>query len=287
MNILVTGSNGQLGNEMRLVSNEFVQHNYFFTDIEELDICDENAVSNFVTENQIELIINCAAYTAVDKAETEKQAAYQLNFQAVENLCKVALLSKLYLIHISTDYVFDGTKKSPYTEEDATNPVSIYGHSKLQGEEIIIKYGLPSMIIRTSWLYSSFGNNFVKTMLRLSKDKPELRVVADQYGTPTYAGDLARAILEIISQNSLPAKPEIYNYSNLGETTWYEFAQTIMELSGIQIPVIPICTKDFPTAAIRPPYSIFSKNKIIRDFHLHIPDWKDSLKICLHRLEKL
>ncbi len=286
MNILVTGSKGQLGNDLRVLSLDYPQHHYVFTDIEELNICDESAVFDFVSENNIDLIINCAAYTAVDKAEQEQQKALELNATAVEYLCKAAISAQAFLIQISTDYVFDGKKTSPYIETDVVGPVSAYGNTKLKGEEVILKYGLPSLIIRTSWLYSSFGNNFVKTILRLAKEKPELRIIADQYGTPTYARDLAKAILDIISFNSLPDHPEIYHFSNGGDTTWYDFAKAITELSGINIPVHPIETKDYPTAATRPQYSIFSKDKIIRDFNLQIPDWKDSLKKCLAILNK-
>lgn len=286
MKILVTGSKGQLGSELRVLSPDYPQHLFIFSDIEELDICDEAAVSSFVKENQIDLIINCAAYTAVDKAEQERDAAFKLNAAAVENLCKAAVANNAYLVHVSTDYVFDGTKKTPYTEADAVNPVSVYGSSKLRGEEMIVKYDLPSLIIRTSWLYSSFGNNFVKTMLRLANEKPELRIIADQHGTPTYARDLAKAILDIISLHPLPGKPELYLYSNLGETTWYGFVKAITAFSKIDIPVHPIETKDYPTAATRPQNSIFSKDKIIRDFHLQIPEWKESLKDCLAILKK-
>jgi len=286
MKILVTGSKGQLGSELRVLSADYPQHLLIFTDIEELDVCDEAAVASFIKENQIDLVINCAAYTAVDKAEQDRDAAFKLNADAVENLCKAALANNTFLVHVSTDYVFDGTKKTPYTEADAVNPVSVYGNSKLKGEEIIFKYDLPSLIIRTSWLYSSFGNNFVKTILRLASEKPELRIIADQHGTPTYARDLAKAILEIISLNPLPGKPEVYLYSNLGETTWYEFAKAITTFSQIDIPVHPIETKDYPTAATRPQNSLFSKDKIIRDFHLQIPEWKESLKDCLEILKK-
>ncbi len=286
MKILVTGSKGQLGSELRVLSADYPQHLFIFSDIEELDVCNEVAVSSFIKENQIDLIINCAAYTAVDKAEQEKDAAFKLNASAVENLCKAAVANNSFLVQVSTDYVFDGTKKTPYTEEDTTNPVSVYGNSKLKGEEIIFKYALPSLIIRTSWLYSTFGNNFVKTILRLANQKPELRIIADQHGTPTYARDLAKAILDIISLHRLPDKPELYLFSNLGETTWYEFAKTITTLSKIDIPVHPIETKDYPTAATRPQNSLFSKDKIIRDFHLQIPEWKESLKDCLHILKK-
>jgi len=284
--ILVTGSNGQLGNEIRVLSASYPQHRYFFTDIDELDICNGKAVDEFVSKNNFTHIINCAAYTAVDKAEQEQQKALELNASAVGFLCHAAKANNIFLVEVSTDYVFDGKKTSPYTEVDVVGPVSAYGITKFKGEEVILEYGLPSLIIRTSWLYSSFGNNFVKTILRLAKEKPELRIIADQYGTPTYARDLAKAILDIISSNSLPDHPEIYHFSNAGDTTWYGFAKAITELSGIKIPVHPIETKDYPTAATRPQYSIFSKDKIIRDFNLQIPDWKDSLKKCLAILNK-
>ncbi len=286
MRVLITGSKGQLGNELQLLSKSYPQHTYFFTDIEELDICNLKAVLSFITDNKIELIINGAAYTAVDKAEQEKEAAHKINAAAVENLCEAAKEYNAYLVHVSTDYVFDGLKDKPYLETDTVNPASEYGNSKLKGEENVLRYAIPSCIIRTSWLYSSFGNNFVKTILRLAKERPELRIVADQHGTPTYARDLAKAILEIITFHKLPQKPEIYHYSNMGEITWYDFARAITEIAGIAVPIHPIQTKDFPTAAIRPPYSVFSKEKIIRDYHIYIPDWYDSLKDCMAILMK-
>ncbi|HNZ43581.1 MAG TPA: dTDP-4-dehydrorhamnose reductase [Bacteroidales bacterium] len=285
-NILVTGSNGQLGNEIRVLADTCTQHRYFFTDIDELDICNEKAVDEFVSKNNITYIINCAAYTAVDKAEQEQQKAFEINATAVDNLCKAAKTAGAFMLQISTDYVFDGTKNTPYIETDKVNPVSVYGKSKLKGEEFVLSHGLPALIVRTSWLYSSFGNNFVKTILRLAKEKAGLRIIADQYGTPTYARDLAKAVLQVVSDKTLPRSPEIYHFSNAGETNWYGFAKAITELSGINIPVEPIQTKDYPTAATRPPYSVFSKEKIIRDFNLHIPDWKDSLKACLDILNK-
>ncbi len=284
--ILVTGSNGQLGNELRVLSAAYPQHRYFFTDIEELDICNEKAVNEFVSKNNFTHIINCAAYTAVDKAEQEQLQAHKLNVDAVDYLCRAAKAAKAFFVHVSTDYVFDGKKNTPYTETDAVCPVSAYGITKLQGEEVVLKHGMPSLIIRTSWLYSSFGNNFVKTILRLSKEKPFLRVVADQHGTPTYARDLAKAILEIISSHPLPGKPGIYHFSNAGAITWFDFAKAITELSGIVIDIQPVETKDYPTAAVRPQYSVFSKEKIVRDFNLQIPDWKESLKACLDILNK-
>jgi len=275
-----------LGNELQVLSGAYPQNDYFFTDIEELNVCNKKDVLDFVILNNIQLIINCAAYTAVDKAEQESLKAFELNATAVEYLCETAKAIEAFLVQISTDYVFDGKKNVPYSEKDPVGPVSVYGNSKLKGEEVILKYNLPSLIIRTSWLYSSYGNNFVKTILRLAKEKTELRIIADQYGTPTYARDLARAVLDIISLKNLPSQPEIYHYSNSGETTWFGFANAITELSGIKIPVKPIRTEEYPTAATRPQFSTFCKDKIIRDFNLKIPHWKDSLRDCLDLLNK-
>ncbi len=281
MNILVTGSKGQLGNEIRVISEQFPQHKYFFTDVEELDICDKNAVEAFICGNQIKCIINCAAYTGVDKAEQEPELAFKINAEAVENLCNAALKQKVFLVHISTDYVFDGKKDNPYLEYFPTNPISVYGKSKLKGEEIILKSKLPALIIRTSWLYSAFGSNFVKTILRLSKENNRLNIISDQIGTPTYAADLAKVILDIITHHKLPSKPEIYHFSDEGITTWYEFALEIMELTNRNIVVHPITTKEYPTAATRPQFSLLSKEKIKHDFKIEIPLWQDSLKECL------
>ncbi|MCK9611918.1 MAG: dTDP-4-dehydrorhamnose reductase [Bacteroidales bacterium] len=285
MKILVTGSNGQLGSELRLYSGDFPQHNFFFTDIEELDICDKKAVYDFVALNNIELIINCAAYNAVDKAETDSTAAFELNAVAVEALCHAAKANNSFVVHISTDFVFDGQKKTPYTETDTPGPLSIYAASKFKGEEIVLNSKIPSYIIRTSWLYSSFGNNFVKTIMRLAKEKPELRVVNDQIGSPSYARDLAEAILNMISYYTLPEKPELYHYSNEGEISWFDFAKNIVEFSALNTRVLPISALEFNAAAKRPAYSVMDKKKIKDSFGLTIPYWEDSLKKCIELLK--
>lgn len=284
MKILVTGSNGQLGNEIRLLSEQNVKHSFYFTDIEELNICDKTAVFDFLSTNQIDIIINCAAYTAVDKAEQEKELAFKINAEAVENLCEAARIKNIFLVHISTDYVFDGNKQGAYLESDPTNPVSSYGKSKQKGEEIIFQYQIPSIIIRTSWLYSSFGNNFVKTILRLAAEKQQLNVIIDQIGAPTYAHDLAIAILQMISVGKMPNKPEIYNFANEGKISWYEFAVAILELSGSKTPVKPILAKDYHQPAPRPINSLFDLGKIKKDYKIEIPFWKDSLEKCLIKL---
>jgi dTDP-4-dehydrorhamnose reductase len=286
MKILVTGSKGQLGNEIRLLSGQFSENSYLFTDIEELDICDKDAVDDFLSANPVDLIINCAAYTAVDKAEQDAEAAFRLNDDAVDNLCSAAQKRSIFLLHTSTDYVFDGSKKGAYLESDPTNPVSVYGKSKLKGEEILIKYQMPSMIIRTSWLYSSFGGNFVKTILRLAADRPQLNVVCDQFGAPTYARDLAKAILQIVSSGKFPMKPEVYHFANEGRISWYDFAVAILELAGSKTTVNPIPAIEWPTPAARPANSLFSLDKIKKDFDITIPFWKDSLGECLEVLLK-
>jgi dTDP-4-dehydrorhamnose reductase len=281
MNVLITGSKGQLGNELLILSKNFSQHSYFFTDIAEMDICDKTAIEEVVTKNKIDIIINCAAYTAVDKAEQEQQYAFKLNAEAVGNLCEVAQNYKIFLIHTSTDYVFDGRKNGPYLETDKTNPVSVYGKTKCKGEEIIMQHQLPSLIIRTSWLYSSFGNNFVKTILRLSHEKTHINVVSDQIGAPTYARDLASAIIQIVSSEKFPGKPVIYHYANEGKISWYDFALAILEISGSNTPIHPIPAKDYPLPAPRPSNSLFCLDKIKKDFGISIPFWKDSLTDCL------
>jgi dTDP-4-dehydrorhamnose reductase len=281
MKILVTGSNGQLGNEIRVLSEQFSEHSYLFTDIAELDICDKTAIEEIIVKNHIQLIINCAAYTAVDRAEQEQQFAFKLNAEAIGNLCEVAQSNDIFLVHISTDYVFDGHKKGPYLETDLPNPFSVYGKTKCKGEEIILQHQLPSIIIRTSWLYSSFGNNFVKTILRLSHEKTHLNVISDQIGAPTYARDLAKVILQIIASGKLPDKPEIYHFANEGRISWFDFAIAILELSNINMPVKPIPALDYPLPAPRPANSLFCLDKIKNHYKITIPFWKDSLKDCL------
>ena len=293
MNILVTGSNGQLGSEIRyLVINNLISniqsYKFFFTDKEELDITNKEQIKNFINQNNIDLIINCAAYTAVDKAEEEKELADLINHKAVKYLAEISKVKDIILIHISTDYVFDGKNYRPYKEDDKTNPQSVYGMTKLKGEEAFIKSQAKGIIIRTSWVYSSFGANFVKTMLRL-KDKKELNVVFDQVGTPTYARDLAKAILEIINRNFEKLKSfkaEIFHFSNEGVCSWYDFAKAIFEIKGIDIKVNPIETKDYPTPAKRPHYSVLNKSKIKKEFCLEIPYWRNSLKKCLKEINE-
>lgn len=288
-NILVTGSNGQLGSEIKELSSLY-PHNFFFTCKDNLDITNAEAIEAFILKNTITAIINCAAYTAVDKAESERENADKINHQAVKYLATIAKENNIKLIHISTDYVFDGTNYKPYKETDSTNPGSVYGKTKLLGEQALLHVNPQnSLIIRTSWVYSSFGANFVKTMLRLGKEKESLGVIYDQVGTPTYAKDLAKVILEIIQhpkfniQNS-SSHTEIYNFSNEGVASWYDFAKEIMKMAKLTCKINPIETSQYPTPATRPHYSLLNKSKIKNEFALEIPYWKDSLDECLMRM---
>ena len=281
--ILVTGSNGQLGNELRLLSVFLPTHEFLFHDVETLDISNENALSNFFRANKPDFLINCAAYTAVDKAESDSDKAFLINSKAVENLAKVSTEFNTKIIHVSTDYVFDGIKGIPYIETDLPNPISVYGKSKLAGESFLIS-NPNAIIVRTAWLYSSFGANFMKTMIRLGKEKNEIRVVADQIGTPTYAGDLAKAIIQILKlslEKESAFVPGIYHFANEGACSWYDFASEIMEQSGLSCKIIPIETYEYPSPAKRPIYSVFNKNKIKKTFAIEIPWWKEGLKNCL------
>ena len=271
--ILITGSHGQLGTELSKLLPDAV-----LTDVSSLDITDSNAVQRFVRENNIETIVNCAAYTAVDKAEEEPELAEKINVLGPENLAK----SGAAIIHISTDYVFDGKGYYPYEPEDETNPVSVYGKTKRAGEIAVLENADTAIIIRTAWLYSPYGKNFVKTMRTLGETKESINVVDDQIGTPTYAADLAMAITKILPQMKQGQK-EIYHFTDEGVCSWYDFATEIMALSGLNCKVNPIPTSDYPTKAVRPPYSVLSKRKIKRDFGLTIPHWKESLKKCLER----
>jgi dTDP-4-dehydrorhamnose reductase len=286
--ILITGSNGQLGSELKLLSSSFPQINYIFHDIDTLNINDNSAVLDFFSSYKPDIVVNCAAYTAVDKAETENNLAYLVNDKAVENLQKACEKFNTKIIHISTDYVFDGNKNTPYKETDVTNPVSIYGKSKLAGEKHL-NDNENAMIIRTSWLYSSFGNNFLKTIIRLSSERNELKVVYDQVGTPTYAYDLASAVLLIIKKIVMDESlfcPGIFHYSNEGVCSWYDFANEIIQFHGSLCKVIPIVTSEFPTLVVRPSYSVLDKSKIKQVYKIQIPWWKDSLKDCLERIAK-
>ena len=281
--ILVTGANGQLGSELRLLAPSSDME-FIFTDIGELDLTDTGAVHDFFNSHKIDFCINCAAYTAVDKAEDDKEMAEAINVGTVRNLARACSLHGSTLVHISTDFVFDGKAWVPYTEEDLPNPVSVYGQTKLYGEQAALGENPQTIIIRTSWLYSTFGNNFVKTMLRLGKERNELSVISDQIGTPTYAADLALAIMHII--NELPEKENhekrgIFHYSDEGVASWYDFAKAIFDIESIEIDLKPIGTADYPTPAKRPHYSVMNKSKIKNTFGLAIPYWRDSLKKCL------
>ena len=265
-NILITGANGQLGNEMRVLSAENPEYAYFFTDVAELDICDAKAVLDFVKVNQINVIVNCAAYTAVDKAEENVELCTNLNADAVGYLAKAAEANEAEFIQISTDYVFDGTAHIPYQETAPTCPNSVYGHTKLVGEQNALTFCTRSMVIRTAWLYSTFGNNFVKTMIRLGKERDTLGVIFDQVGTPTYARDLARAIFAAIRQGVVPG---VYHFSNEGVCSWYDFTKAIHRLAGITTCCVkPLHTEEYPTPAKRPHYSVLDKTKIKETYYI-------------------
>lgn len=281
MNILITGCNGQLGNEMRVQSVAYAQHTYWFTDVAELDITDAEAVRQYVSSYAIDLIVNCAAYTNTDRAEDDEDNAYHLNALAVENLGR----SGAKIIHISTDYVFDGKGCTPYTETDTLCPVSAYGRTKLAGEQLLQNVCPDAIILRTAWLYSSFGNNFVKTMLRLGQERDCLKVVFDQVGTPTYAADLAMAIFAIIDADKW--MPGIYHFSNEGVCSWYDFTLAIHQLSGItDCDVCPILSADYPSKMPRPHYSVLDKTKIKRTFGIKISHWQKALARCLKCLNE-
>ena len=286
MNVLITGANGQLGSEIQQILKNYDSFSFYFSDRNELDICDLEALRIFIVKNQINTVINCAAYTAVDKAESDNKAAESINANAVKNLVLVLEEVKGKLIHISTDYVFDGNACLPYKEDDIVNPNGIYGKTKLQGEQYVLNSSIDGLVIRTSWLYSSFGNNFVKTMRKLGTERTSLNVIYDQIGTPTYAGDLATCCLDILANNEhLSAKGKLYHYSNEGVASWYDFALAIFELSNINCSVKPIETFEYPTPATRPAYSILNKRKIKEDFDIDIPYWKNSLEKCIKVLK--
>lgn len=272
---LITGCKGQLGTELsRLLPNAIC------ADVDVLDITDENAVQNFVRDNNIDVIINCAAYTAVDKAESDIELATKINVDGPRNLAKTGAK----IIHISTDYVFDGTGHMPYTTDEKTNPVSVYGKTKRAGEIAVLENNSVAVVIRTAWLYSPYGNNFVKTMRRLGGEKTEINVVADQIGTPTYAADLADAIVKIIPQMNIE-NSGIYHFTNEGVCSWYDFANEIIGLSNLNCLVNPIKSSQYPTPAARPFYSVLDKEKIKSVFGINIKHWKDGLKRCIYELE--
>lgn len=285
MNILVTGCNGQLGSEFRKISNYEGMHNWLFTDIETLDICNNKAIEDYFSENEIDICINCAAYTAVDKAEDEgKELAELINVKAVEYLANNCKSRNILLIHISTDYIFDGTSIRPYTENDQACPNSVYGKTKYAGEQKILASGCSYIIVRTSWLYSSFGNNFVKTMLRLGNERQFVNVVNDQNGNPTWAYDLANAILLLIQRNGSNKIKEIFNYSNDGIIPWSNFAEAIFYIGRKNCEVRPISTKDYGSKTNRPLFSALDKTKIKEFTGIKIPFWRDSLIKCIEEI---
>ena len=280
--ILVTGSNGQLGSEIKVLAKSFPTYNFLFTSREELAIQSREALQTFFEKNKIDYCINCAAYTAVDKAESEKEQAFLINADAVENLAIICSKYQTKLIHISTDYVYDGSVHVPLKEENAVGPINVYGASKLKGEELALNNNPSVLIIRTSWVYSSFGNNFVKTMLRLFREKQEINVINDQIGSPTYAADLASVIMKFIEQiRQGETFSGIVNYSNSGVTTWYEFANEIKSLVNGDCKINPIPTSSYPTPAKRPLYSVLDTSKIKNLLQLEIPSWQAGLKKCI------
>lgn len=284
--ILVTGASGQLGSEISSLAKEYSQYKFLLTDRSTLDITDDDAIENFLQDKDIDYIINCAAYTAVDKAESDKESAHKVNVTATENLAKIAKKKNISLVHVSTDYVFNGQACRPYIESDPVAPQGVYGQTKLEGEQALQAINPKnSIIIRTSWVYSSFGNNFVKTMQRLGTEREQLNVIFDQVGSPTYAKDLAYTILEILPKIN-NTTVEVYNFSNEGACSWYDFALEIFDLSEIACKVLPIETKDYPTPAKRPHYSLLNKAKIKSEYKIDIPHWKESLKSCLLTLKE-
>ncbi|MFH0892805.1 MAG: dTDP-4-dehydrorhamnose reductase [Bacteroidota bacterium] len=289
-NILITGANGQLGRELRDRSSEYKEFNYIFTDIEELDITNTKSVSDFFAKNSIDVVINCAAYTNVDKAEDEPNTAMLLNANAPAYLAKTCEIHHARMIHISTDYVFDGKVNKPYTEEDATDPQGTYAKTKREGELSVLNNTSNGLVIRTSWLYSPYNNNFMKTILRISREKNEIKVVNDQVGAPTYAGHLADALLHRIVpriQRTSPSKTSIYHFCNEGFCSWFVFAKEIVELSGNNCNVLPITTAEYPMKSPRPAYSVLDNSKIKQDFCLQIPDWKAGLKEAYNKMQVL
>lgn len=291
--ILVTGKNGQLGQSILALTHKDSLNQFTFIDQEDLDLSNDGSIANYFTDNTFDIIIHCAAYTAVDKAESELPLADKINHLAVKQLAEIAKKQSATLIHISTDYVFNGQNFKPYVESDKVDPQSVYGLTKLQGEQAFKKVNPKGMIIRTSWVYSEYGHNFVKTMLNLGSARDSLNIIFDQVGTPTYAGDLAKLILDIINLDKLKllesdarTEGKVFHYSNEGVCSWYDFAKAIFEFSNTECQINPIETKEYPTPANRPHYSLLNKAKIKEKFNLTIPYWKDSLKICVKKLKE-
>jgi dTDP-4-dehydrorhamnose reductase len=287
MRVLITGSNGQLGSEIKELATNYKKLDFVFKDLPDLDICDFEVLQAFIIDHKINAVINCAAYTAVDKAEEDAEIAEHVNSIGVSNLVNALQTVNGKLIHISTDYVFDGNHFLPYKESDSVSPIGVYGETKREGELVVLNSDIEAIVIRTSWLYSAYGNNFVKTMLRLGNEKEKLNVIFDQVGTPTYAADLAEACLEILSKNDakINSKGNVYHFSNEGVASWYDFAIAIMKMGTIECVVSPIETKEYPTLAKRPHYSILNKAKIKNDFGIKIPYWRDSLKDCIEKIK--
>lgn len=288
MNILVTGANGQLGNEMRIVAKNSAD-NYIFTDVAELDITNAEAVEKMVMDNDVKAIVNCAAYTNVDKAEDDSEFAEILNAKAAENLAVAIKKNNGLLVHVSTDYVFGGTKNNtPCKEDEPANPTGVYGVTKLHGEQAIMATGCHYIIIRTAWLYSEFGKNFLKTMLNLTDTKPQLKVVFDQVGSPTYAYDLALAIFDIVENRKYEGNDGVYHYSNEGVCSWFDFTKMIAEYAGnTQCDIQPCHSDEFPSKVVRPSYSVLDKTKIKATFGTVVPYWTDSLKVCMNNLKNM
>jgi len=284
MNILITGANGQLGNEMRKISIQSVSDSYFFTDVTELDITKPDDIRRIMKEKQISVVVNCAAYTNVDKAEDNEEIADILNHKAAENLAIACKEQDALLIHISTDYVFGGLKNTPISEEEPVNPLGVYGKTKLDGELSVINSGCRYLIFRTAWLYSSFGNNFVKTMLKLTGEKNKLSVVFDQVGSPTYAGDLAAVIFKTIEERLFKKYQGIYHFTDEGVCSWYDFTVEIAELSGQKCDIQPCHSDEFPSKVKRPSFSVLDKTKVKKDLGFTIPHWKVSLRKCIKEL---
>ncbi len=287
MKILVTGGNGQLGTALKKFAVDYKDHDFAFIDVQDLDLTDSQGMAAFFAKHKPGIVINCAAYTAVDKAESEPDTAMAVNGEVPGEMAKICAKSGIRLIHISTDYVFDGKSYIPYKETDTVNPVSVYAKSKLEGEKRVLAEDVKGIIIRTSWLYSEYGQNFVKTILKKGKELGKLRVVYDQIGGPTYAGDLARAILQILPEVAEMGSIEIYNYADEGAISWYDFAHAIIEISGVDCFVEPIESKEFATPATRPAYSVFNKAMFKERFGITIPYWRDSLKECLSNMREL
>lgn len=281
--IAVTGSQGQLGREIAKISGEYSKHQFSFLSRKDFPLEDLDKVTKWLEQHPVDIFVHCAAYTAVDKAESDKENAYKINAAASGQIASVLSKTKSRLIYISTDYVFEGNSINPLKEDAVTNPINVYGASKLEGERLVQKNNPDSQIIRTSWLYSEFGNNFLKTMVQLMKDRQSIKVVSDQKGSPTYAGDLARVIMDMLDTDFF--NPGIYHFSNDGEATWYEFALEIKKLTNSPCEIFPISTSEYPTAAKRPAYSLLDTSKIKRDYGLIIPNWQTSLAYCIEQLK--